>query len=239
MTPSELLDTLREDILKDVTVPFMWSDRRLAQLLNTAYMEFAEATLLIRDSTTESAQITLKAGVNQYDMGEEVLAVMSARVEGETGNLKRFGDTELNAEDSPGDTLAWLENINAAYIQAGSPRAFTTDDSLHTFTVFPTPSAAENGTVIRMRVARLPREEITLDTLDTPLEIPRNLHLALVHGAAATAYTDQDSDGGDAGKAKVQKAMFAEYIERGKKHARRVMFQPLTWGFGKSVLGRS
>lgn len=239
MNASDLLDTLREDILKDVGVPPMWTDRRLAQLLNEAYMEFAEATLIIRDSTTESATITLKPGVNQYDMGEEVLAVMSARVEGVTGNLKRFGDSELNAEDSPGDTLAWLENINAAYIQAGAPRAFTTDDSTHTFTVFPVPSAEENGTVIRMRVARLPREEITMDNLDIKLEIPRNLQLGLTHGAAAIAYTDQDADGGDAAKGKVQKDKFEEYVERGKKYVRRIMFQPLTWGFGKSGLGRT
>lgn len=238
MNASELLDTLREDVLKDVGVPPMWTDRRLVQLLNQAYMDFAEATLIIRDSTTESAKITLKQGVAQYDMGEEVLAVMSARVEGSTGNLKRFGDPELNAEDSPGDTLAWLENINAAYIQTGEPRAFTTDDSAHVFTVFPVPSAAETGTVIRMRVARLPRDEITLDNLELALEIPRNLQLGLTHGAAAIAYTDQDADGGDASKAKVQKDKFAEYIARGKKHVARLMFQPLTWGFGRSVLGR-
>ena len=239
MDTGELLDTLREDVLKDTSVPPLWSDRRLVQLLHEAYMEFAEATLIIRDSTTESAQITLEPGVSQYPLGEEVLSVMSARVEGETGNLKRFGDSELNAEDSPGDTLAWLENINAAYIQAGAPRAFTTDDSLHTFTVFPTPSTEENGKVIRMRVARLPRVELTINDLTIVPELPRNVVLGLVHGAAAIAYTDQDADGGDAGKAALQRELFNGYIARGKAYMRRLMFQPVKWGFGQSGLGRS
>jgi hypothetical protein len=239
MDGNELLDTLREDILKDTNAPYMWSDRRLVQLLNQAYMDFAEATLILRDSTSDSASFTLTAGETQYPFGEEVLAIMSAKIEGTSNNLKRFGDNELNSEDSPGDSLAWLETINSTYLQAGEPRAFTTNDSLRIITVYPTPTVAEEGMVIRMRIARLPLVQLSLDNLGDEIELPRNLVLGLTHGAAAIAYTDQDSDGGDAAKAKVQKDKFAEYIDRGKKAVRRTMFQPLTWGFGKAGFGRS
>jgi len=239
MKAVELLDTLREDVLKDMSSPPMWSDRRLIQLLNEAYIEFAEKTLIIRDSTSDFTVITLQSGVAQYTYGEEILSVYSAKITGRTNNLERFGNTEMNSEPQPSDTLAWLQIINNAPDTVGEPRAFSTDDSLRTFVVYPTPTDAEDGMTINMRVARLPQEYPDEDNLDVEMEIPRQYVLGLTHGAAATAYTDQDADGGDPVKAKFQKDKFNEYIERAKKGVRRQMFQPLTWGFGRAGFSHS
>lgn len=240
MLGQELLDTLREDVLKDYSVPPLWSDRRLVQCLNEAYMEFAELTYIIRDSSSDAALITLEAGVTQYPLDEAVVAVLSARYQYDTRNLLRGGENELHGTPAVSmDALAWLSAINSGLVPDGPPRMITTDDSNHTISVSPAPTTAEDGNLIYMRVARLPLKLLDENDLSVAIELPRQFALAPVYGAAAIAYGDQDADGNDPDRAVRNRARFMEYVERGKAHVRRQMFQPVTFGFGQGGFAHS
>lgn len=242
MLGEELLDTLREDVLRDTSVPPLWSDRRLVQCLNEAYLEFAELTYIIRDSSSDVARIALEEGVTQYPLSESVVSVLSARYQDDARNLLRGGENELHgAPMVSSDAQSWLTAINSGngVLPGGPPRMFTSDDSNNTITFSPAPTAAEAGKQVFLRVARLPTDLLDEDDLSRAVELPRQFVLALVYGAAAIAYGDQDADGNDPERAQRNRARFMEYVDRCKAHVRRQMFQPITFGFGPGGFAHS
>lgn len=233
MDADQLLASLREGILRDtdIQVP-LWSTVRLVDCLNEAYLEFAEETLIIRDSTSSITVITLEEGVSEYEYDRSILSVLTARIDGASTNLQRVGNSELDGSSVAVGTYEWLEVLNAQYPEGGTPQAFTTDESLYLLRVYPVPLAADAGKEIRLRVARLPVELIDATDLSTEIEIPRQYVMGIAYGAAARAYSDQDADGGDLANETKHRNKFLEYVARAKKGMRRQMFQPLTWRFG-------
>ena len=235
----DLLSFVRYSILRDVSVPPLWPDEELCECIAQAHDEFAERTLMLRDSSSFAASFELETGVDQYTLHPAVQAVLSAKIDGEPQGLIRASASALDGYVPPPDVVAWLEQINYGTAQDGTPLAFTTDDSTDgmgqavVVRVYPTPAAADNGKTVKLRVARLPLVQCGLDTLDTPVECNRQFLMGLCHGAAAIAYDMNDADGNDPDKANKQRAKFEEYIARGKATVRRKMFSPLSWGFGR------
>ena len=100
MKLSELLDELRDGILHDVSnqiagaSDYLWTDARLVRYINEAQRRFARLSLTIRDATTpEVCNVVLRAGQSQYDLHPSVLAVISARKDGDNADLVRAGHT--------------------------------------------------------------------------------------------------------------------------------------------------
>lgn len=232
MDANKLLSSLRDDLLHDDGVPSLWSTTRLIDCLNEAYLEFAEETLIIRDSTSSITVVTLDEGIAEYTYDQSILSVLTARIDGTQTNLQRVGNSELDGSSVATGTYEWLEVLNAQYPEGGTPRAFTTDESLYLLRVYPTPLAADAGKEIKLRVARLPVELIDENDLSIEVEVPRQYVMGIAHGAAARAYSDQDADGNDSDNEKRHRLKFLEYVARAKKGMRRQMFQPLTWRFG-------
>jgi hypothetical protein len=232
MDADKLLSSLRTDILHDSGIPQLWTTTRLIDCLNEAYLEFAEETLLIRDSTSSVTVITLDEGVAEYEYDQSILSVLTARIAGASTNLQRVGNSELDGSSVAVGTYEWLEVLNAQYPEGGTPTAFTTDEGLYLLRVYPVPTAADTGKELKLRVARLPAELIDENDLSIEIEIPRQYVMGVAHGAAARAYSDQDADGYDPANETKHRGKFLEYVARAKKGMRRQMFQPLTWRFG-------
>jgi hypothetical protein len=235
----DLLSFTRRDILRDTEQPYLWSDEALCECIAQAHDEFAERTLTIRDSSSIAAVFSLEEGVDLYPLHATVQAVLSAKVDGELQGLIRASASSLDGYVPPPDVITWLERINNGTAQDGTPLAFTTDDSVEgedqsmVIRVYPTPAAADAGREVKMRVARLPLVQCSTDTLDETVECNRQFLMGLCHGAAAIAYSMNDADGNDPTKAEKQRAKFEEYVARAKATARRKLFTPLSWGFGR------
>lgn len=244
-TFGDILDFLRNGILRDITDPALWTDEILCECIAQAHDEFAERTLCIRDSTSLAARFTLEAGVDTYALHPTVLSVMSAMVEGEPHNLIRGGSSALDGYVPPPDTVAWLETINHGTAQDGTPQVFVTDDSVAgaggaaTVRVWPTPAAADEGRTVLLRVTRLPLTQCSMSTLEAVPEVPRQFLMGLAHGGAAVAYSLQDSDGADPNRAVDQRALFENHVKNASRNARHKMFAPLAWGFGRAGFSHS
>lgn len=244
-TFGDLVRFTRDSILRDTSDPFLWSDETLCECIATAHDEFAERTLSIRDSSSPITEVELIDGVSLYSLDPVVLAVISGRVAGATADLVRASAAAIDGYVPPPDVVSWLEQINYGASQTGTPMAFTTDDSVEgtgqaaVVRVWPTPAAADNGVLVRLRVARLPIVVCSLDTLDKPVECSRQFLMGLCHGAAAIAYTMNDVDGNDQTRADGQRKLFDGYIARAAAAARRKMFAPTSWGFGRGGFSHS
>lgn len=235
----DLLGFTRRDILRDNDDPYLWSDEALCECIAQAHDEFAERTLTLRDSSSIAASFNLVEGVDLYTLHPTVQTVLSAKIEGEQQGLIRASASSLDGYAPPPDVINWLEQINNGTTQDGTPLAFTTDDSVEgddqamVVRVYPTPALADDGRIVKLRVARLPLVQCSLDTLDEVVECNRQFLMGLCHGAAAIAYGMNDADGNDPTKADKQRGLFEGYIARAKSTARRKLFTPLSWGFGR------
>jgi hypothetical protein len=237
-TFGDVLDHLRQEILRDTETPYLWSDESLCEFIAQANDEFAEAVQHIRDSTSIATEVALEAGIDTYTLNAVVLAVMSAKIVGNDTDLIRAGSPALNGFVPSPETVQWLEQINYGTAKDGTPLVFTTDDSVEsggaaTIRFWPVPALEDAGKVVKLRLIRLPLVPCAMDTLDTRPEMQRQYVPALCHGAAARAYNSQDADGGDVSRADKQAKIFEAYIKRASTGMRRKLFQPASWGFGR------
>lgn len=247
MNLAELLDELRVNILNDRSdrtggaSDYLWTDATLTRYINEAQRRFARKGLVIRDGkTADCCEVTLVAGQTEYTLHPSVLAVISAKVEDAATDLRRVGHSVIDTYQPP-DALYFDVNQLVA-MSPGAPIAFTTDETLSTddndsfaavsLRVFPAPSAAEAGTVLKLRVIRLPLDKLTSGT-QVP-EIPEDHHLEMLDWAAYLALRIVDHDAGDPRRAAEFAQSFEAHVLAARNSAMRKLFAPTQWGFGRN-----
>lgn len=248
MTLRDLLELLRGSILNDRSdrvsgsADYLWTDETLVTYINEAQRRFAVQGLVLRDgSTDEVTKITLVEGQEIYPLHEAVLAVISAKNETASYDLKRVGHSFLNAYRQQTDN--WVDPATFAAIPAGTTLAFSTDEELSlddtdspskvTLRVFPVPDASAAGDFIRLRVVRKPIEPLRVGNQGASPEIPEDHHIEMLDYAAYLALRIVDDDAGSPKRAADFKATFEESVKEAKKTAMRKLFAPIGWGMGR------
>lgn len=243
MNLEELLGELRTNILRDdaelASGPSdtLWTDDSLVLYINDAQKRFARRTLSLRDSTTpEVVEVALVSGIATYALNASVLAVVSARFDTDTHDLTRVGRAVL-AIVRPEDNV-WFDSNNIAAMTPGRPRAFSTDEGLEAdskavmLTVYPTPTDAEDGLLLNLRVARLPLVDFSIDKLNVESEIDEMYQLDMLEWAAFRALRNSDIDG-HSSAAKDHEKRFNDAAQEVLKDIRRKMRAPMRFEFGR------
>ena len=247
MTLGDLLTELRENILHDRSDQTggpsdrLWSDETLTNYINQAYYRFATEALCLRDNVASRlTQFFTVAGVDKYVLDPAVLAVISAQMVGDRGDLVRAGHSEFNTGYRP-DPYFFDPN-SAAQLPPGKPMAFSTDEGLAetddgavsaiTVRLFPIPSADHALVTVNLRVVRLPSGPL-VDPQDVP-ELPERHHLEMLDWAAYLALRIVDHDLGDVGRAQEFRASFEDHTHKARLLAMRKFFSPLQHGFGRN-----
>lgn len=236
MTLDELLRELRTNVLRDRSdiiagdTDSLWSDETLLMYIKDAERRFARQTLILRDSTTpEVARFKLKTGVTTYPLHASVISVLSARLINTSNDLLRSGHAIL-AQASPPEFLTF--DPTAPYTVApGAPQAYYTDETMVfatqnavTLSVYPAPSATEDGKVLFLRTIRLPLSGYTADDLGRESEIPEDYQLDTLEWAAYRALRGFDSDAGAPTSAAEHKNAFDDAVKRATKELKQKMF---------------
>lgn len=248
MNLQELLDELRENILSDRsdrtagTSDYLWTDTTLVRYINESQRRFARRSFVLRDSTTaEVCNVTLEEGVTEYTLHPSVLSVLSARVSDEDVDLARVGHCIL------GDFVnANAQIFNAAQLGAlspGDPIAYTTDETLGeddtssisavVLRVYPEPNADAAGTVIKLRVVRLPIDDLTTGAMSAIPEVPVDHHLEMLDWAAYLALRIVDQDAGSPKRSADFAASFEQHVQDAKRQVLRKLRAPQPWGMGR------
>lgn len=194
----DILGELRRNILRDASTAAngqevddsIWTDDALLLYIRDAEEKFASQTLCLRDSRTAAvAHIILVADQEEYEIDRRVVSVLSAQFDGRnilghTNWGTRFGaDSQLTPNTSYRPPQ-----------QTGEPRVYYTDRDTSFLGVYPVPTAAEAGKIIRLQVARRPLVPLTKSNLDAEPEIPEQWHLDLIEWAAWRALRNHDND---------------------------------------------
>jgi len=248
MTVQELLDELAGNILRDrsdlMSGPddYLWSDATLIKYINEAENILARKGLVLRDATTVAVtQVPVVADVTQYTLHPSIVAVVSAKFASDVGDLARAGHTAFNSFQHV-DPL-FFDPAQLSTMPPGKPLAFSTDEQIDessgksgvvSMRVYPVPTADYAGDIIQLRVVRKPLNALTVADLDAVPEVPEDYHLGLLDWAAYRALRNIDSDAGAIEKADKYKQAFEDMVAQARTDARRKLFAPQQWGFGRN-----
>lgn len=246
MTLGDQLNELRGSILRDRSDLIageddsLYTDEALLRYIQDAERRFARQTLMLRDgNSAEFCTVTLRDGVRSYPLHKLVIAAISARVDGQAQDLARSGHglVQEGGERSTLDFSIISNNTGAL----GAPVAYYTDETMvyaHrgvvTLEVFPLPDAEAAGTVINLRVIRLPKGDYSRSDLTRDSEIPEDYQLDVLQWAAHRAASNHDADAGDAGAASRFEAAFDKAVARAIKDVKRRQFAPVAINYGQN-----
>lgn len=232
MNTRELLEELRENVLRDISDAvdsdsdsFLLSDKALVRYINDAQNKFASKTLCLRDETTPTVtEIDLVAGQETYAMDPRVVAVHTVR----SSSRRRLKSTTYGflagtyGDMSQGYATEWCQN-------AGDPVYFYTDRETQRMGVYPAPSAEFilKNPKLFMQVSRLPLEPLVAENLNAVPEVPEQYHLDMLEWAAYRALMNSDIEVQDMSKASARRARFNETVKQLKEERDRLLMQPL------------
>lgn len=240
MKTGELLEELRESILRDASSivagpqDSLWSDEALMRYMNEAQQMFCRRTLSLLDGSSDITRIELVEGDHLYALSPKILAVYSAAIEGEGKDMVRAGhglmDTRSEAQPLR-DGLSFADPVPRTAVSE-CPTVFSTDEESEVLRVMPAVSADCAGRIVRLRVARLPLDDLSLDKLEASPEIREEYHLGMLDWAAYRALSNHDSDAEAGNRAEKRKERFKDFCEEVRLDIRRRRWSPTAWKFG-------
>ena len=170
-------------------------------------------------------------------MHPSVIAVISARYDTDTFDIQRSGHALVN-QFTPPEFLTF-DPSTGFNPQPGRPIAYYTDETLIlspnkqvTLTVYPPPSADQDGKILHLRTIRYPLTVYSIDNLDADSEIPDDYQLDCLEWAAYRALRHFDADAGAAVPADKHKEAFDLAIVNARKELKRTMFASMTMRYG-------
>jgi len=229
MNLEELLEELRENILRDVSDEvghsqdsYLLNDRSLVRYIEEGVVKFAVGTLCIRDETTpEVTRVRLVPGVESYELDPRVVAVFGARVG--HANLRRTTYSGMTSAPDVAPSTS-IEDWGRRYTHA-APCWFYTDRESGKLGVWPTPGDNAAGTDLILRVARKPLRKLEATDLKAVPEIPDEYHMDVLEWAAWRALRNHDADLEALAKASQHRKRFLETVEELSRQAKRLLAQ--------------
>jgi len=201
MIGEELIAHLRESVLDDQNLPYLWEDKELLRLLNYSEVQATRRANLIIDGTTDNDNgtaatastagqkplcvLTIVANQAVYNLSPKILQIKRCQLKSMTYPLAgpvRY--PELDERMS-----GWLGTSGTVGTagSSGTPSAFLNEPG-NTITFVLAPSVSDTAYLV---VSRIP---LTPFTLNTAPEIDEQYHLGLCDWAAHLAYLKPDSE---------------------------------------------
>ena len=216
MNSTEILDAFRDE-MQDVETPYLWSDSAIYRYLDDAQKMFCRLTEGIEDSSTPAVcRLAITVGTDWYPLSPKVLKVREA-VSTTTGrpyeimNMEKASLNGVHFTGNPGPLKLFVTGLEKGRLRA-----------------WPVPA---EDSVVELRVFRLPLARIT-DAGDQNLEIDEQHHNALLLWMKHLAFSKQDAETFDRGKADECEGRFRAYCHAALKEQERARRNPGTVTYG-------
>lgn len=176
MNTATLLNRFRV-LVRDLSVPYLWSDDECIEYMDAAQKEFARKTLCFPDMRSEMTALGVSQGDEWLDYDKRIIKIRSAHLASDKSTV-----SVVNAEEVAQDYSALSD-------APGKPRALVVGMDASALRLIP--QAIESDT-IQLSVYRLPLADITATGQE--LEIPEKYHADLIYWMAHLAYQKQDAE---------------------------------------------
>lgn len=183
MNSTTLLQRFRV-LVRDLTVPYLWSDAECIDYMDEAQKEFARKTLCFPDMRSSMTALAVIADDEWLTYDKRIIKIRSAYLESDKSVV-----SVVNADELDG-------NYSALSDAPGKPRALVVGMDASNLRLIP---QAIGSDTIQLSVFRLPLNDIT--ETGQELEIPEKYHPDLVFWMAHLAYQKQDAETFDRVKA--------------------------------------
>jgi hypothetical protein len=156
----------------------LWSNYQLIQYLNEAQKEFAERTLIFKDSQSFAPDIT--ADDPWIDLDSRILRIERAELASKDQilpvlTIEQFQTQYTSIDYGYRRTTSWAT-------RTGTPQVLLRDIELNKLRAYPIPTEDD---VLELTVRRLPMSDLT--DIDDSLEVPQRYQFGLLHGLEAYA----------------------------------------------------
>jgi hypothetical protein len=212
MTRDQMLAELKAKLRETVVDP-AWGDPRLLAWLAEGQDEFCERTGYFVDATTYT--VDLVADQISYDIPERAIQILDIWYGAK--KLGKFTEADRSIK-SDSWVMAYDETMT------GMPSAWQVDKETGKIRFDRTPTTAEAGESLALRVWRYSLYDLDDDTAPTDPaepEIPRRFHWAPIEWACRQALLDHDLEKQDPVKATTHERNFLDYVAKGKLHFQR------------------
>lgn len=210
MNTTELLAQFRTEVV-DIELPYLWSDALIYTYIDEAQKQFCRFTEGIEDARTFTLQI--QPNISWYDIDPAILKIRSAH-DSATGR-----EIPIIATEKMSNMGLWFDGATGpikaliAGLEKGSLRAL------------PVPSVAS---VVELRTFRLPYDVAP----GGEFEIDAQHVLNLLYWVKYRAYSVQDADASDKGRADLNRKEFEMYCARARSEQGRVRRPVSTVAYG-------
>lgn len=171
----------------------LWSLAEWTEYANDAENEACIRANLILDQTSALAVITIVSGIATYSINEKIISIKRSKLASGTEPLVKTSRRVLDAvypnwENDTGTVRSWLP------------------DGTNTIRLYKSPLADDT---LNLMISRLPSTPMLLaDKLTVSPEIDSQYHLDLINWMMFRAYSKQDAETLDKGKAKEHLSRF-------------------------------
>ena len=210
VTIQEVMQTLKEDVLRDFSTPGLFSDRACVNAINQAHNLFARRTHCYIETNLE---IALAVGASDYVLAPRVIHV-------------------YNVYDSAGAKIPpYMRRQQPRSRPGARPQGYSTDTTSRTIRVWPVPSGIST---ITLDVAVLP-ERAVLDPVWHELELDEQYVDLLLEWAAYKLLRNNDADASQTISAESFKAAWEEGLTEAKRdffrerHGESIQLLPAKW----------
>ncbi len=201
MTGKELIVHMRESVLDDTAIPYLWSDTELLRFLNYAEVQACRRAHLIIDATTTNDSgtaatastagqkplcvLTIIGDQAVYNLSPKILQVKRCQLKSLTYPLR--GPLHYSQIDEEFSGWWGTNGTVGTCGSGGYPEAFLNEPG-NTITFLQAPSTSDTAYLV------VPRLPLISFTLQTSPEIDERYHIDLCDWAAKLAFSKPDSD---------------------------------------------
>lgn len=227
------LDDRTENLI-DGDPDSLWSDATILRYLNEAQRILCRRAWVIIDIGNPTAgMITLAEGVSTYALHTSVIRLYDGTVESETPSIPRYTDAALRAPRSP--SLEAFDINRSETYTPGAPIAVASDAGSRLVRVIPAPAAAQTGTRVLLKVARMPIVYLTLDDTEASPEVPEEYHMGLCDYAAGRCLTQPNVDGQAKTDGRILLAGFDNLVIEARRERQRAEMAPARFAFASTT----
>ncbi len=232
MKPKDLYNRFRNEVFDKVD-PFLWSEDEVYEYMDDAQVQLVRILRGLADaSTPEVSQLKLKAGQKFAPIHKAVLRIRTAQRADTAAylDLKNLEDFQTG-NGLTGDLTRQNDYGNIASVRldasVGEPRVLVLGMERNKVRVSPIP---DKDYAVDLVVFRLPLQ--TLCCKSDTLEIDDQHHVHLLLWMKHRAYSKQDSETYDKGKATEFFNAFFDYAERARQEKERAEYKPQAIFYG-------
>lgn len=224
--------------LLDGDPDILWPDTLIVRYLNEAQRILTRrAWVIIETGVAPAGVITLVTGKALYPLHKSVLRVFDATPTTQTSALGRGTDAQLrNPNPTAGDAFDVGEAASrAGTTETGAAIAFATDAGSRMLRVYRTPTAAENGTQVVLKVARMPVCYLDVNELTKSPEVPEEWHLELCSYAAGRCLMQPNIDSQSKADGRELLAGFEKLVKEARQERQRAEMGTGRWAFASTT----